>query len=244
MRRHLPVLLALLPAVLAAQEPDTLRVDSVLPVPQVAPAAEPVEADTAAPLSPGGAMIRSMILPGWGQARFDAFVRGGVYFAGWAGNWFMLFRNTYRLDNARTRFDIRAGQIEDGIIAASPNPDSMRAQIDSFPSILTDSVRADSLGNELRKLVSARVQQREDWIAWSLFWLLASGIDAFVTAHLHNFPADVELRPGRNQSLSLEVRIPVGPGLRPARRPAHPARPARPSGRARAPDDGGMPDSR
>ncbi len=234
MSRRLPALLALLilPGGLAAQEPDTLGVDSLLPVPRVEPAIEPVVQDAGAlPVSPGGAMIRSMILPGWGQAPFDAYFRGGVYFAGWAGNWFMLFRNSYRLENARTRFDIRAEQIEEGLITAAPNPDSMRAQIDSFPTILIDAIREDSLGNDLRKLVRAREQQREDWIAWSLFWLLASGIDAFVTAHLHEFPADVELRPaaaagGRAISVSISVPVP-GIGARQPR-PAPAALPAPP----------------
>ena len=227
------------PGPLHAQDPDTLDVDSVLPVPRV----EPALVDTASRQrpSPGGALIRSMVLPGWGQAEFDAYFRGSIYFAGWAGNWYMNFRNAFRLDNARTRFDIRREQIEDQLIASSPDPDSMRAQLDSFPDILAGAVREDPLGNELRKLVDAREQQREDWIAWSLFWLLASGIDAFVTAHLHDFPADVELRPGRGQGASLRVGIPAGPSLRSAGKPLSPAGPP---GRARAPGDGGMPDSR
>ena len=57
--------------------------------------------------------------------------------------------------------------------------------------------------------MSARTQQREDWIAWSIFWILASGIDGFVTAHLADFPADIELSPERDRSLRLEVRVPL-----------------------------------
>ncbi|MDX1675097.1 MAG: DUF5683 domain-containing protein [Longimicrobiales bacterium] len=209
------------PAPTVAQEPDTLRaadtlrVDSVRPVPRVPLA--PAEDTASAPTTPSGAMVRSFILPGWGQAEFDAYFRGGVYFAGWAGNWFMNFRNAYRLDHARERLAVRRSQIEDQLIASSSNPDSLRAQIDSFPTILTDAVRADSLGNELRKIVSSREQQREDWIAWSVFWLLASGIDAYVTAHLAEFPADIELRPGRQGGMSLRVGVPW-PG-RPGRDP-------------------------
>jgi hypothetical protein len=226
------------PGGLDGQDPDTLAVDSV----GAEEATTQADSAPAIRLSPGAAMIRSLILPGWGQAEFDSHFRGGVYFAGWAGNWYMIFRNAYRLDEARTRFDLRFDQLESALIAASPNPDSMRAQIDSFPNIMNTAVREDSLGNELRKLVNAREQQQEDWIAWSLFWVLASGIDAFVTAHLHDFPADVDLRPTGGRSVSLTVSVPVWP---PSARPPRAARAALPPRPPPGPPPGeGMPDSR
>jgi len=220
MSRSAFVLLALallMPGALAGQDPDSVRVDTAavdtaagLPMRPV-PAVERAVSDTTPlPVSPGGAMIRSMILPGWGQSEFEAYFRGSVYFAGWVGNWFMNFRNAYRLDNARHRFDLRSDQLLAGILANSGNPDSMAAQIDSFPEILDTAIQEDSLGNDLQKLVRARRQQREDWIAWSLFWVLASGIDAFVTAHLYDFPADVELRPTGGRGASLTVSVPLG----------------------------------
>lgn len=215
MTRTAPLLLALLPVLaaggLAAQDPDTTVVDSALPVPEVRPRAAvgtPQDTATELPASPLGAMVRSMILPGWGQSKFDAYFRGGIYFAGWTGNWFMNFRNAYRLENVQARFDIRSDQVARQLIATSSNPDSMRAQIDSFPSLVEGAVREDSLGNELRKLVRARQQQQEDWIAWSVFWVLASGIDAYVTAHLADFPAEVQMHPGRNRSVTLRVGVP------------------------------------
>lgn len=211
--------------------PDSLPVDSALvdsalvdpgpvePVRPVTPAPTAQQSDSGPRRpTPLGAMVRSFVLPGWGQAAFDAHFRGGIYFSGWVGNWYMNFRNAYRLGSARDRFRLRTDQVEAELIASSGNPDSMRAQIDSFPSILTTAVRADSLGNDLRKLVDAREQQREDWIAWSVFWLLASGIDAYVNAHLADFPADIELRPGQGGELSLQVGIPW-PGQRRRARP-------------------------
>lgn len=233
------VLAAALPAALAGQGVDTLGVDSVRPIPRV----EPVAVDTPTlPVSPVGAMLRSMVLPGWGQSEFESYFRGSVYFAGWTGNWFMIFRNEHRLDNVQVRFDLRAAQIQDQLLASSSNPDSLRAQIDSFPDILDTAVREDSLGNELRKLVRARKQQREDWIAWSLFWVLASGVDAFVTAHLADFPADVEMRPTGGRALSLSVSVPFStPGARPP--PAAGAALPAPTLRG-PPAEGEMPDSR
>ena len=197
------------PVTLNAQVPDSLRVDSVRPVGQ-APAVQAVTDSVRPPTSPTGAMLRSFLLPGWGQAEFDAYFRGGIYFAGWSANWFMNFRNYVRLDDARNRLQQRTDQIEARILEASTNPDSLQAVLDSFPGILADSVAADSLGSDLQGLVDSREQQREDWIAWSIFWVLASGIDAYVTAHLSDFPAEIELRPGRDRSVSLRVGVPVG----------------------------------
>jgi hypothetical protein len=254
MSRSLPAILALallVPGGLAAQDPDSAAVDTAGVAPSRLPDVDQDVVDTTAlPVSPGGAMIRSMILPGWGQAEFQAYFRGGVYFAAWAGNWFMLFRNEYRLDYVRQQYDIRYDQIRTGLLANSDNPDSLAAQLDSFPDLMDTAVREDSLGNDLRKLVRARKQQREDWIAWSLFWLLASGIDAFVTAHLYDFPAEVDLRPAGGRAAALTVSVPFSvPG---GRAPPPTASALPPPGPPRGPPlsprrptpDEGMPDSR
>jgi hypothetical protein len=69
-----------------AQRPE--RGDSVRPRP---------------PISPGGAFIRSLILPGWGQARLGRNVTGGMFllFEGMAGA--MVWKATWQLEWARTR---------------------------------------------------------------------------------------------------------------------------------------------
>lgn len=204
-----------------AQIADTTQtpVDSVVVTPGARPAVSAAAGDRAPePISPRAAFIRSLLVPGWGQAAFESYLRGGIYFAGWATNGFMIFRTQARLDDARSRFDRRAAQIEAELIAASPNPDSLRAVLDSVPTVLEQAVRADvgpgNTGNELRKLVRAREQQREDWIAWAIFWVLASGIDGYVTAHLADFPAEIDVRRNADRSISLGARVPV-----PRRRP-------------------------
>jgi hypothetical protein len=200
------------------QEPDTTApvIDSVVVTPEVAPTVVPANPDTLPepPMSPRGAFIRSMIVPGWGQSAFGADFRGGIYFAGWAGNWFMNFRNFVRLDDARERFDLRSDQVRDSLIVTSTNPDSVRAELEGDPTVLDAAIRADGVGNRMRKLVRAREQQREDWIAWSIFWLLASGVDAYVTAHLSDFPATIDIEPQRDRSVSLRLEVPL-PGRRP-----------------------------
>lgn len=60
-------------------------------------------------------------------------------------------------------------------------------------------------------LVGAREEQFEDWITLSLFVLLFSGIDAFVTAQLADFDEQVGVRPSTAGGLGLEARLRVGP---------------------------------
>lgn len=206
----LAVLVAAGPA--AAQDPDTAEapVDSVVVMPEVPVVELPVEADTVRePISPGGAFLRSMAVPGWGQSAFGSYVRGGVFFSGWAANWFMLFRTYTGLEEARSRYDRRADHLVDSLLAGTENPDSLREALENT-NLLETVVRDDEIGDDLRMLVRARRQQREDWVAWSIFWLLASGIDGFVTAHLSDFPADVDLEPNREGSVSLRFQVPVG----------------------------------
>lgn len=215
MRLRLPlaaVAVAVIGAPAAAQVTDTSRtpVDTVV----VTPGADPTVVDAAAdsvraPMSPRGAFIRSLVIPGWGQVAFDAHVRASIYFTGWVGNWYMNIRNYRRLGDVRDEYEIRREEIRDSLVAELP--DSLQDEgVDEFE--LDQAVRQDTAsggGNELRKLVRAREQQREDWIAWSIFWLLASGIDAYVTAHLSDFPAAIEVRPNRDRSVSIRLEVPL-----------------------------------
>lgn len=209
-------------AILGAQVPDTAvtHMDSVIVEPTaVAPAAQAVTDTLVAPISPGGAFIRSLIIPGWGQSAFEAYTRGGIYFSGWATNWFMIVKTRARLGEARNRLDLRTVQIRDSLIHSPPapdvppNPDSMRAVLDTT-NLLQTVLGEDRVGADLQGLIQSREQQREDWIAWSIFWLLASGIDAFVTAHLADFPATIDVEPNMDRSVSLRVDVPF-----PRRRP-------------------------
>lgn len=202
------VLVAALSTGVTAQVPDSAAARDSLGRGQ-RPVLAPVQDSALSPRpTPRSALIRSFILPGWGQAQYDAYFRGSIYFAGWAGNWFMNFRTAARLGEARQSLQLRRDQIEAALIAGSPNPDSMQAQIDSFPEILDAAVENDAKGSSLQGLVQARKGQREDWIAWSIFWLLASGIDAYVTGHLSDFPAEVEMQPNQDGSVTLQLEVP------------------------------------
>jgi hypothetical protein len=65
-----------------------------------------VRADTTAQdstfrITPRGAFLRSLILPGWGQSELGATGRGGIYFTLEAGSLWMYFKSAEKLQEAR-----------------------------------------------------------------------------------------------------------------------------------------------
>jgi hypothetical protein len=91
--------LLLLAAPAAAQVRDTAR----------APAPPAARVDTAAAvvdtfpggITPKGAFLRSLVLPGWGQSAVGAPGRGAVYFGLEAGSLWMLYKSRQKLSAAR-----------------------------------------------------------------------------------------------------------------------------------------------
>jgi hypothetical protein len=82
----------------ARHDTTRLRPDSVAARPQHPDSVRPV-----APITPGGAFLRSLILPGWGQARLQRNVTAGVFltFEGIAAT--MVWKANWQLDYARAR---------------------------------------------------------------------------------------------------------------------------------------------
>jgi hypothetical protein len=138
----------------AGQGGDTSAVrrikgDSVRPVP---------------PITPGGAFLRSLILPGWGQARLNRNVTGGLFLI-WEGVCAtMVWKAQWQLDYSRAR----------------------------------------------NKFVASHTQEREDWIVLLVFNHLLAGAEAYVSAHLYDFPATLKARalPGGAVGVGLEVPLP------------------------------------
>ena len=138
----------------------------------------PVVADSVRGLSPSGAFLRGSLIPGWGHAASGSLTRGAFYFgaeslAGW-----MLYKTMRRLGVARDQ----ARLWEERVTA--------QLMLDG----VTDPMQIEALLAEdeqvlrFRGLVDAREEQREDWFAVALFTLLLSGVDAFVSTHLQDFP--------------------------------------------------------
>ena len=59
-------------------------------------------------------------------------------------------------------------------------------------------------------LIESRRQQREDWIAMSVFWAFFAGADGWVSVHLYGFDERTGLEP-EQVAFGISIRIPVGP---------------------------------
>jgi hypothetical protein len=81
-------MVAPVPAAAQAVDPPAAPDTAVLPIPEL-------------PRSPRGAFVRSLVLPGWGQAWVGAPARGGVYFAMEAGALWMTLKSRQQLREAR-----------------------------------------------------------------------------------------------------------------------------------------------
>ncbi|HYK82246.1 MAG TPA: hypothetical protein VEU55_03815 [Gemmatimonadales bacterium] len=138
------LVLTALPALrLAAQVPDTV------PPRLVTPGGAAVAPDTTHRIKPIAAFWRSLLLPGWGQAKTGRTVTGAV-FACWEG------------------------------------------------VTVTMTLKAQSELHYLRQSgsdnVPAKRQEVQDWLVLWIFNHLFSGAEAFVAAHLEDFPRDLKLR--------------------------------------------------
>jgi len=145
---------------------DTTRVDSAAhATPNTRHAVTP--SDTIhRPTTPMGAMFRSFLFPGWGQAVYGRKVTAGVMmgFEGLAVGMLLKVKG-------EERYDAETG---------SANFKDKRLQ-------------------------------EQDWITLIVFTHLMSGLEAYVSAHLYDFPGDLEMRTLPAGGTGVGVRIPLGP---------------------------------
>ena len=116
-------------------------------------------------ISPLNAFWRSFLIPGWGQARLNRKLTGGIFVA-WEGVTLGMSLKTRR----ELRYLRRNG-----------------------------SARADD-----------KRQEHEDWLVLLAFNHLFAGLEAYVSAHLADFPGDlrVEAVPGGvGAAVSLPIRL-------------------------------------
>lgn len=183
---------------------------------QQIPEPVPLPRDTAAAAqgpSPAGAFVRSLLVPGWGQASHGAYVRGGVFFALQSGSWFMLIKTIGKLSEARSIEERRVGLVRDSLLAEAAADPKLADRYKDPRALELDVQRAadqDGRVTEIRGLVHAREEQREDWIAMTAFVTLMSGIDALVNAHLSDFPGRVAVDPARDGRLTVGITLPAG----------------------------------
>jgi hypothetical protein len=165
--------------------------------------------DSVRRITPGKAFYRSLLIPGWGQASVGAYVRGGTFFALQSASAYMLLKTMSRLADAQDMEPRRVAVATDSLLELSretpadsirlSDPVRFQAAVDSAPGV-----------RQVRNLIETRKQQRQDWITYTLVFTLASGVDAFVAAHLANFPGSIDATPRVGGGANLEVRLPLG----------------------------------
>ena len=148
-------------------------------------------------ISPRGAFIRSLIIPGWGHAAVGAQGRGGFYFLAQSASLWMVAQS----------HGLRSAARELRHLEASAADERLRGEGVTDPFERRQAVRADPRVVERQELVDTRAQQVEDWVALSVFLLLIISADAFVSAHLMEFPEPLGLEV---QPLPGSGRVEVG----------------------------------
>ena len=181
-------------ASLGAQQPDSLATP--------APAVEPPP-QVSGPVSPGRAFLRAILVPGWGHASIEEHTRGGFYFLTESAAAWMIVRTRLRLSAAKDVEELRLAQVRAALRAAG--------ETDAAKIIAAED--NDDGVIAARSLVEARSQQFEDWLVFGIFFVFLSGADAFVSAHLKDFPQPLGVAVGADDgSLRLGVSVPLGAG--------------------------------
>ena len=205
MRRlsHLPLLLTVgalpiiagLPEPARSQVPDTLQVPPVVQEEEGSPANVEPEG-----MSPRGAFIRSSVVPGWGHAEVGAFVRGAFYFTAEAATAVMVFKTRTRTTRTRKQLELR-----EAVVTAR-----LEGQGVTEPGAIESALAEDPVVEDLRALEESRAGQQEDWIALGLFLMLIGGVDAYVSAHLADFPVALVIDPTPAGGVEIGLSLPIG----------------------------------
>ena len=149
--------------------------------------------------SPGGAFVRSMMIPGWGQAVAGSPGRGAFYFTVESVGVWMILKTSKTLGSANEILAMRRLDARERLSAdPSVDPADLASAIDADPGVIS--------ALELKQL---RRQQREDWLSFGVFFLLLGGADAFVAAHLAEFPEPLEvaIRPLPDMGFELGLSL-------------------------------------
>ncbi|TVP47577.1 MAG: hypothetical protein EA350_04820 [Gemmatimonadales bacterium] len=155
------------------------------------------------PISPRGAFLRSLVLPGWGHLAVDSPGRAAFYMAAQGGTAWMLGKSILRRGSARRFRDEEIRMVREELQAQGvQSPDSLRA-----------GALGDARVERWQELVDIRGDQVEDWVALGIFLSLLSATDALVAAHMADYPEpltfDVVPR-GGGGGWEMRFRLPLG----------------------------------
>lgn len=162
------------------------------------------------PPSPRAAFVRAALVPGWGHAYLGEYTRGAVYFSIQSASWFMLIKTLRKLNDVDQRDDVLTALAVDSVRGAMWSDPVLNKQLLADPAAYEAALLTYPGLQDARSLARARRQQRQDWVTYTLFFTFAASVDAYVTAHLKEFPAEITLQPAGSDRLEMRVGIPVG----------------------------------
>jgi hypothetical protein len=164
--------------------------------------------DTLLVHSPRSVFIKSVLLPGWGQAELGANTRGAIFFGLQTTSVFMLIKTIGKIERARS-IEVGALRIATDSLRVVMAGDSALSRRLADPLAFSDALSESQRVRDVRAVIDSRQRHRQDWITYLLFFTMLSGVDAYVGAHLQDFPADFEARAG-DGGVQLRVSVPIG----------------------------------
>jgi hypothetical protein len=183
-----------------------------------APAQVVTQPDTlspvAAPIPPEGlahrtAFVRALLVPGWGHFSMGETRRGLVYLTLQTTSWAMLAKTMHGLGEARDVERPLAQAAADSLSRAMAADTALARRLQNSRAYETALLTYPGL-TEARALAQSRQRHRQDWITYTLVATFAAAVDAYVTAHLADFPAEITATRNYDHSLSVGVRLPAG----------------------------------
>lgn len=158
-------------------------------------------------VTPLGAFLRAVALPSWGHGSIGSHRRGVFYLAAEGGTAWMLLRTASRRASAERVLAAREAVVRARVGLENPGAENLEELVDA--AFADDALVAGALRRR-----DARQNQFEDWMAMGIFLTLLSGADAFVSAHLKDFPDPIEVQVGPAPGGGMEVgaRLRVGGG--------------------------------
>ena len=180
--------------------------------PTVVPSADTVAADSVAlgpRVSPLGAFLRAIALPTWGHGSIGSHRRGTFYLLAEGGTAWMLLKTLNRKGSAERVLAARERVVTAQVTLDNPGAEDLDALIE-------EALEADALVDDARRRLDAREGQVEDWVAMAIFLTFLSGADAFVSAHLRDFPdpIDVSVGPTPDGGVQVAARLRLGAFIR------------------------------
>ena len=152
---------------------------------------------TTASVSPGGAFLRAVLVPGWGHVSIGANARAGAYFAIESAVAYGIIRTRRRISEATSRANFRELLLREDLTTKGITD----------PNQIENALESDATLADLKSLGESRSDQQEDLVAFGLFLLFLSGADAFVSAHLKDFPDPIAIEGGPTNDGRLEIGL-------------------------------------